>query len=140
MEMRQAVSCVLFWFVFLMGISTGKEVPSEWIHRAWQTEDGLPDNSVTGLAQTQDGYIWVGTRGGLLRFNGSAFTAIPLPFKPEISHRVVGAVIMGQQDRLWMGMERGEVACLESGKMRIFGHDHGLPDLPILSLGVLGHG
>jgi signal transduction histidine kinase/ligand-binding sensor domain-containing protein len=134
METRRAVSCVLIWIVFLGGISNGKEVPSEWIHRAWQTEDGLPDNSVTGLAQTHDGYIWVGTRGGLLRFNGSDFTAIPLPFKPEISHRVVGTVFMGQQDRMWVGMERGEIARLERGKMRTDGHEHGLPDLPILSM------
>jgi len=134
MEMRHAVSCGLVWLAFLMGISTGKEDPSEWIHRAWQTEDGLPDNSVTGLAQTLDGYIWVGTRGGLLRFNGSSFTAIPLPFKPEISHRVVGSVFLGQRDRMWVGMERGEVACLEMGKMRAHGHEHGLPDLPILSM------
>lgn len=135
MEWRQAVSSVLVWMVFLMGISIGNEGPSEWIHRAWQTDDGLPDNSVAGLAQTHDGYMWVGTRGGLVRFNGSAFTAIPLPFVPEKKpNLVVGAVFLAQQGRLWVGMERGQVVHLERGKMRIYGYEDGLPDLPILSL------
>jgi ligand-binding sensor domain-containing protein len=38
--------------------------------KSWRTIDGLPQNSVTALAQTPDGYLWVGTQGGLARFDG----------------------------------------------------------------------
>ena len=37
----------------------------EWWARPWQTEDGLPDNSVNAIAQTEDGYLWIGTPSGL---------------------------------------------------------------------------
>jgi ligand-binding sensor domain-containing protein len=43
---------------------------SPWIYRAYQTEEGLPDNSITGIAQTADGYLWVSTRNGLMGYNG----------------------------------------------------------------------
>jgi signal transduction histidine kinase/streptogramin lyase len=132
--MWQAVSCVWIWLAVLAGNSAGAEGPPEWIHHAWQTDEGLPDNSVTGLAQTQDGYMWVATRGGLLRFNGSAFTPIQLPVMPEITNRVVRAVVLGRGDRLWVGMERGQVVCLKRGKVRMYGHEDGLPDQPIRSM------
>src|SRR5258706_10743053 len=35
-----------------------------WLARTWQTEEGLPDNSITGVAQSADGYLWVATLGG----------------------------------------------------------------------------
>ena len=40
---------------------------SDWYARVWQSDDGLPNNNVFGLAQTDDGYLWVGTPVGLAR-------------------------------------------------------------------------
>ncbi|HEY2081240.1 MAG TPA: two-component regulator propeller domain-containing protein, partial [Verrucomicrobiae bacterium] len=40
-----------------------------WLTRTWQTDEGLPDNDVTGVAQTADGHLWVATLGGLMRFD-----------------------------------------------------------------------
>src|SRR5208283_2345802 len=42
----------------------------------WESLDGIPENSALSLAQTPDGYIWVGSCDGLLRFNGLSFTQI----------------------------------------------------------------
>jgi len=47
--------------------------PNDWVTRVWQTGDGLPQNSVNALAQTRDGYLWIGTSGGLARFDGVLF-------------------------------------------------------------------
>ena len=38
-----------------------------WFARVWQSEDGLPENNVTGLAQTPDGYLWISSHNGLVR-------------------------------------------------------------------------
>src|ERR1700712_5457557 len=50
--------------------------PREFTVDQWTTIDGLPQNSVNAVAQTPDGYIWVGTFGGLARFDGLKFTAV----------------------------------------------------------------
>ena len=42
-------------------VVSADETNSEWLARSWQSEEGLPDNSVEGVAQTADGYLWIGT-------------------------------------------------------------------------------
>jgi len=46
---------------------------STWSARPWVADDGLPNNTVTAVAQTSDGYIWVATPVGLARFDGVRF-------------------------------------------------------------------
>jgi signal transduction histidine kinase/ligand-binding sensor domain-containing protein len=97
---------------------------STWSDRAWQTDEGLPDNSVTGVAQTPDGYLWVATYGGLVRFNGTDFTAIPLP---GLLKKSVRTMLLDHQGRFWLGRDPGSVVCLESNVSRTFGTADGLP-------------
>ena len=47
---------------------------TQYVHDVWQIDQGLPQNSVFAMAQTRDGYLWVGTEAGLARFDGVAFT------------------------------------------------------------------
>lgn len=46
----------------------------DYVHDVWTTRHGLPQNLVTDLVQTRDGYLWIGTGNGLARFDGVAFT------------------------------------------------------------------
>src|SRR5258708_2348790 len=46
---------------------------TEWVERSWHPEDGLPQDSVNAIVQTQDGFLWVGTSAGLARFDGVRF-------------------------------------------------------------------
>ncbi|MCP4250948.1 MAG: hypothetical protein GY778_28255, partial [bacterium] len=48
--------------------------PGDFDHRAWSIEEGLPQNTITSMVQTRDGYLWLGTFGGLARFDGVRFT------------------------------------------------------------------
>src|SRR2546426_6604632 len=50
--------------------------PPEFTLDQWTTVDGLPQNSVNAVEQTPDGYIWVGTFGGLARFDGLRFSVV----------------------------------------------------------------
>jgi len=52
--------------------------------RNWQTDDGLPQNPVWAIAQTADGYLWVGTQQGLVRFDGARFVPLEEIAPPEI--------------------------------------------------------
>src|SRR5687768_12622666 len=45
----------------------------EYVWDAWETERGLPQSSVMAILQTRDGYLWLGTHGGLVRFDGVGF-------------------------------------------------------------------
>lgn len=46
--------------------TTAQEKPAKYLHEVWNTENGLPQNDVTQLIQTRDGYLWLGTNGGLV--------------------------------------------------------------------------
>ena len=49
-----------------------------WAVKQWTTAHGLPQSSVTALAQTPDGFLWVGTSDGLVRFDGTRFLPVPV--------------------------------------------------------------
>ena len=47
---------------------------TQYAHQVWKTDNGLPQNSIQAILQTRDGYIWLGTERGLVRFDGVQFT------------------------------------------------------------------
>ncbi len=73
----------------------------------WQTEQGLPLNTVQSLLQTRDGYLWVGTAGGLARFDGVRFTTYESPQVAELSSRPIFGLMEDAQGRLWVGHSKG---------------------------------
>src|SRR3954463_9651036 len=60
------------------------EGASQYSSHLWQMEDGLPHSIVQAITQTKDGYLWVGTREGLARFDGTSFEAFEL--SRELAH------------------------------------------------------
>ena len=74
----------------------------KYIARSWQTEDGLPHNYIFAVAQTRDGYLWVGTRNGLARFDGVWFT--PVDWGP-IKGLGNGSLCEARDGSLWIGLE-----------------------------------
>ena len=125
------------WMLLLALLSpvSGRADPatnaSAWSFRPWQTEDGLPDNSVTGVAQTSDGYIWVATYGGLMRFNGASFSAVQLP---GVFKKPVRTMLLGQREIFWLGMDSGAVIRLDADPPRTFTPADGLPAERITSM------
>src|ERR1700722_14807711 len=84
----------------------------DWLARSWQTEDGLPNNSVEGVAQTTDGYLWVGTPTGLSKFDGLHFETVSLTNLIPLPNRGIIAMIRGRSSTLWLAMDRGAVVRL----------------------------
>src|SRR5215831_16588191 len=60
--------------------------------RVWQIDDGLPQNSVWAIAQSKDGYLWVGTQQGLARFDGLRFLLLDDKAAPELKHGFITAL------------------------------------------------
>lgn len=66
----------------------------------YSAADGLPSNTVYAITQTSDGNLWIGTRGGLSRFDG-------LHFQTVIQGRRITSLTVDQEDRLWIGTTDG---------------------------------
>jgi len=104
-----------------------------YIARTWGTADGLPQNSVTSIVQTRDGYLWLGTFGGLVRFDGHAFTV----FDPDNTPGLASArIVVLREDRrgvLWIGTEGG-LTKYENGRFTTYTMRDGLPHFTIIAL------
>ena len=61
-----------------------RSLPDGYTRRVWQTQDGLPENTVQAFAQTPDQYLWIGTSGGLVRFDGARFVVFDRGNTPEM--------------------------------------------------------
>ena len=82
---------------------------------AWTTDEGLPDNSVLSIAQTRDGYLWIGTRGGLARFDGVRFVVFDQRTQPSWSSDTINALCASGDGGLWVGMVDGGLLHLRNG-------------------------
>ena len=74
---------------------------------AWQTEQGLPQNTVQAMLQTRDGRLWVGTGGGLARFDGARFTTFETSPVRDLSARPIFGFMEDRDGGLWIGHSRG---------------------------------
>jgi signal transduction histidine kinase/ligand-binding sensor domain-containing protein len=106
------------------------ETNTSWLMRPWQTDEGLPDNSVAGLAQTPDGYIWVGTPSGLARFDGIHFETFSLTNIIAPPNRGIITMLSGHKGSLWLAMDRGGVVYLNDRLSRSYrdGLPHYIPN------------
>ena len=78
---------------------------SQYGHTAWRVQDGSLPASPTALAQTPDGFIWVGTEGGLLRFDGATFAPWTPPPGQEYPGRsaAIRSLYVAKDGSLWIG-------------------------------------
>src|SRR4029077_18008152 len=91
-----------------------------WFARPWQLDDGLPHNSVTGLAQTDDGFLWIGSPSGLASFDGARFQTFGLTNAVFEGNRGVVAMQRSHRGGLWLAMNRGAVAYLNGEQTKGF--------------------
>ncbi len=93
----------------------------------WQVEEGLPQISVTSIAQTPDGYLWLGTFNGLARFDGVRFTVFDEANSPALGGSSILRLITDCQGGLWIMTQEGGLARLADGRFTAYGPERGLP-------------
>lgn len=103
------------WFASGPGSQSLASVPPYYTHQ-WLREDGLPQNTVTAVVQTKDGYIWIGTYSGLSRFNGEQFTIFETGTTPGLASSRITSLFEDANGVLWIGHESGELTRYRSGK------------------------
>ncbi len=84
--------------------------------RNWHMEEGLPDGEITAIAQTPDGYLWVGTPKGLARFDGTRFRVYVPRNTPELRHPGIASLLTDHAGRLWIGATDGTMLRWSAGK------------------------
>jgi ligand-binding sensor domain-containing protein len=92
----------------------------------WTIDDGLPQNTVTALQQTRDGYLWIGTFGGLARFDGVRFATFDKSTTPALPNSGVQALLSDKDGGLWVGTNGGGLTLLKDGTARTFTSADGL--------------
>ena len=87
----------------------------------WQIEDGLPQISVTSIAQTPDGYLWLGTFNGLARFDGVRFAVFDEGNTPALGSSRIVRLEVDSDGILWIVTETGGLARLAAGPTTFLG-------------------
>lgn len=105
----------------------------------WDTDDGLPQNSVTAICQTRDGYLWLGTQNGLARFDGVRFKIFSPDTIPAFPGNRITCLFEDAERRLWFGVEGGSVGFLVAGQFEVPGKFR-IPDNTVTCIAQGGDG
>jgi signal transduction histidine kinase/ligand-binding sensor domain-containing protein len=109
------------WFANLSADVALAALPNYFV-RNLLVEDGLPEDSVTAVVQTDDGYLWMGTYSGLARFDGVRFTVFDSGNNPELASSRITCLFQDKHGELWIGHEAGELTRYDKT-----GHFHAEP-------------
>ena len=105
--MPALLACLLLTIPLVQGPSQPPVAPeaergsATWTWTAFTAENGLPQNSVSSVVQTRDGYIWIGTQAGLTRFDGLRFRVYDLSSDPPLGSIRVAGLAEDAQGNLW---------------------------------------
>ncbi len=87
-------------------LDPGKAI-TQYLQTTWNTGTGLPQSTVIAIAQTTDGYMWVGTEEGLARFDGARFTVFTRRNTPGLASNFIQALRADRDGSLWIGTDSG---------------------------------
>src|SRR5579883_1254331 len=118
-----ALAAVAVWE---LSASAPRVLPDGYTRRVWQTQDGLPENTVQAFAQTPDNYLWVGTSGGLVRFDGAGFVVYNNENTPGIRENSIFCLTVAHDGSIWAGTDGGGLLRYRGGALRSYGPAQGL--------------
>jgi ligand-binding sensor domain-containing protein len=132
-----------------LGIASGIAIPTraldpstdltDYAHQTWVMENGLPQNTVTAVIQTRDGFLWLGTEAGLVRFDGSNFQLFDRSSFPALPDNDICCLLETPDRTMWIGTSGG-LASLENGRIRVYTTRDGLPGNAIRGLALVSNG
>ena len=93
---------------------------SPFIVDSWNNKEGLPQSSVISLIQTRDGYLWLGTLNGLVRFDGNRFVIFDENNTPGLGSDRIVHLFEDSRTNLWIGTDSAVVALVHDGTIKDF--------------------
>jgi ligand-binding sensor domain-containing protein len=113
---------------------------AQFTRSLWKVQDGLPEATVQALVETQEGYLWVGTTGGLTRFDGTHFTPYGSSLLSPPAVNSIFCLVAAPDGSLWIGTEGGGLLHLQRGSVRTYSAQDGLTDGFVRSVLIDRHG
>jgi ligand-binding sensor domain-containing protein/AraC-like DNA-binding protein len=98
-------------------IVVGKQ---RYIVTVWGIEDGLPQNSVSAMIRTREGYTWFGTQSGLVRFDGVRFRVYNRWNTLGLKNDRILCLYEDKSGALWVGTDGGGISRLKEGKWSVY--------------------
>ncbi len=120
-----ACRAVLPWWVFAV-LWFVSPASAQYQFDAWTADNGLPQNSIRGIRQTPDGYLWLATLDGLVRFDGVRFTVFNKSNSPGINSNRFESLYEGRNGDLWLRTENSGVTRYRQGHFTTYTTRHGL--------------
>lgn len=105
------------------------DIAGSYTARTWRVEEGLPEDTVQAFAETPDGYLWVGTSGGLARFDGTHFEIFDSANTALFRENSVHCLATARDGSLWIGMEGSGLIRYSHGAFRAWTTADGLSDM-----------
>jgi len=125
MLMRNAV-CLCAAMLAILCAPALRAGPSGYAQRVWHAEDGLPEETVQAFAQTPDHFLWIGTTGGLVRFDGAQFVVFDRENTPALRENSIFCLLAARDGTLWIGTEGGGMVSYRHGAFRRWSAADGL--------------
>jgi len=100
---------LLAWCPSAFALNPSLDV-SQYAHTAWKIRDGFAKGTIDAIAQTPDGYLWLGTEFGLLRFDGVRAVAWQPPAGETLPSSWIRSLCVGRDGTLWIGTLKGLVS------------------------------
>lgn len=100
----------------------------EYTRTLWRVSNGLPEDTVQTLAESSEGLLWIGTTGGLARFDGSHIQVYGRGLAQPLSVNSIFCIAMGKDGSLWAGTEGGGLLRLQGNNLRVYSIADGLTD------------
>jgi ligand-binding sensor domain-containing protein/signal transduction histidine kinase len=107
---------------------------TQYLHRIWQVQNGLPRTTIFSICQSHDGYLWLGTQTGLVRFDGIKFTELPELGGVSLKNEQIVQIVEDHQRNLWIATSSVGLVRYKSGVATSFTETEGLPSKNVQSL------
>jgi signal transduction histidine kinase/ligand-binding sensor domain-containing protein len=114
---RFCAGAVVFLLHFV--IHAASPGSGDYLIDVWTADNGLRNSSVTAIAQTPDGYLWVGTYNGLARFDGVRFVTFDPANTPALQRARVRRLNVDAGGTLWINTYDGSLTSFRDGKFRL---------------------
>lgn len=113
--LRRHLFAIALWCVPAFALNPDRNI-SQYAHTSWRMQEGIFSGRPSVITQTADGYLWIGTRAGLLRFDGARFVPWTPPEGRKLPSSDVRALLGARDGSLWIGTRNG-LAQWKDGKL-----------------------